>query len=201
MSAKKYLTTTMLAIFASLSSIYAQEELAANSEDSFEEQPQFLVRTEQNGKVKYVECAMQNLYFHKATAATPKDTIHQPESEFTAKGGIETSDEYFAYAFFLVQDGVIKACNNSGTFDDQPDGLYKLSRFSYPISISPESFEGKEFNTVNNHPLFEKDPSLYNMTIRLFTPEKPEPVLSTELAELPEINILGQVLIANPANN
>jgi hypothetical protein len=204
MSAKKYLTTTLfVSLLASISSIFAQTESVDGSDlmKTNEETPQFLIRTEHHGKVKYVECALPNLYFHKATASTPEGEMAQNDAEFTAKGGTEVQDDYYGYVFFLVQDDIIIACNESGAFDDQPSGLYTLSRFTYPLSISPESFEGKNFNTVNNHPLFEKDKTLHNITIRLLAPKNDEPVLSTEPFNSSDDNILGQIQTNVPISN
>ena len=195
MSANKYQTTTLLVLLmTSFFPLFSQNDVSIDNNivSSSEENPQFLLRTEHNGKTKYVECAMQNVYFHKATVSTPEETIVQ-NSEFTAKGGESAEEDYFGYTFFLVQDGKIMACNESGIFRHQPGGRYTLSRFSHPLSISPKSFEGKEFNTIDNHPLFEKDDSLYNMTIRLSNPKNQEPVLSTEPADPTEENILGQI--------
>ena len=195
MSAKKYLTTTMLVFFASISLLSAQDDLsnASASTEDFENDPQFLLRTEHNGQVKYVECALQNRYFQQATTSTPIDSTLE-YSEFTAKGAVEPTEEYFSNVFFLVQEGIIVASNESGNFKNQPDGMYKLSRFSYPLSISPKSFEGKEFITVANHPLFEEDPTVQNINIRLYNPKKESPVLSKEpIHLLDEEDILGQI--------
>ena len=196
MSAKKYLTISLLAtLLANISTIFAQNEAENDlSIISKEANPQFLIRTERDGKTKYVGCALPNLYFHKATSATPEEESLLPESEFTAKGGSDSIVEYYGYTFFLVQDKIIKACNETGNFKDQPDGLYTLSGFSHPLSLSPESFIGQEFATVTNHPFFEKDAALYNITIRILAPKKTEPVLSTEPTAAEE-NTLGQVQV------
>ncbi len=205
MSAKKYLTTTLLvSLLASFSSVFAQDEVANDSETmaSKKESPQFLVRTERNGKTKYVGCALPNLYFHKATALTPEEEFDQNESEFTEKGGTDSETEYYGYSFFLVQDSLIIACNESGDFNGQPEGLYTLSRFLFPLSISPESFNGKNIKTVENHPLFEKDPAFNNLIIRLLAPKIEDPTLSTEPVEIaPSENILGQIQVDISTNN
>ena len=146
MSAKNYLTTTLFVLlFVGTSSLFAQndteniEDLKINKEDK----PQFLIRTQRNGKVKYVECALPSRYFYQATTSVANESL-QSTSEFTAKGGADAAEDYFGFTFFLVQDGVIKACNESGDFNGQPGGVYSISRFSHPLSISPESFAGAE---------------------------------------------------------
>jgi hypothetical protein len=205
MSAKKYLTTAMIVlILSSFSSLSAQDNTVSDSEltSSVEESSQFLIRTERNGKTKYVPCALPNMYFHQATASTGSDdTATKDHSEFTAKGGSNTSEEYYGYIFFLVQDGVIKASNESGDFNGEPGGLYTLSRFSYPLSIAPLNFKGKNINTIENHPLFEKDNSMSNMTIRLLSPVKAEPTLSTEPIDPSVENIMGQLQTDLSVNN
>jgi len=201
MSAKKHLTITIIVSLLTSSSLVFGQNEAAESSIINETTPQFLVRTEHNGKIKYVACALPNMYFHKATASFPNDTSDQKETEFTAKGGSDSASEYYGQAFFLVQDGVITACNESGDFNSQPEGLYALSRFSYPLSISPKSFEGKNINTVNNHPLFEKDPSIDNITIRLLAPKLQDSILSTEPVISIYKNSLGQIPTSYPVIN
>jgi hypothetical protein len=41
--------------------------------------------------------------------------------------------------------------------------------------------------------LFEKDPTLYNVVIRLLAPDKSEPALLKDPTASPEENILGQI--------
>lgn len=203
MSAKKYLVPTLIAaLLANISTVFAQNKTKTDPASiSKEANPQFLIRTERNGKTKYEGCALPNLYFHKATSTTPEGEPLPSESEFTTKGGGDNADEYYGYTFFLVQDEVIIACNESGSFKDQPEGIYMLSGFSYPLSFSPESFIGKEISIVENHTQFEKDPSMHRVAIRLLSPEKAKPNSSTEPEVSSEGNILGQIQADVPPSN
>lgn len=204
MSAKKYLTSTLFLLsFLGSFSTFSQNELVAHNDLKIneEEPPQFLVRTKQNGKVKYVECALPNLYFHRATATISTDESVLKENEFTAKGGTELNESYFGYTFFLIQDGVIKACNETGDFKNLPGGVYTVARYSYPLSIAPESFNGKDFNTIENHPLFEKDANLQNFLVRLLGPKLTDPVLPKQPVISSEEIIFGLIQSDFPASN
>jgi len=192
MSAKKQLTITIIVSLLTSFSLLFGQNITSESSFNNEKTPQFLVRTEQSGKIKYVECALPDLYFHKATSSFPNDTSSQSDTEFTAKGVSDTDFQYYGQVFFLVQDELIITCNESGDFNSQPEGIYMLSRFSYPLSISPKSFEGKNINTINNHPLFEKDLSINSIIIRLLAPKIPETILYNEPAISLSENTLGQ---------
>lgn len=203
MSAKTNLIFLLVAILlASFSTTIAQNDIAGSEDaEADSNSPQFLIRAERNGKTKYEECALPNLYFHKATSATQTSNATTDGQTTTAKGAADSSLEYYGYVFFLVKADTIVACNESGEFKDQSAGMYTLSGFSYPLSVSPESFKGKNINTVANHPSFEADPAFKNVIIRLLPEKKSNNDLSTEPATSPDPNTLGQIRIAVPTSN
>ncbi len=203
MSAKTNQTFLLFAmLLASSSTTIAQNDTAGSETvDAETASPQFLIRAERNGKTKYEECALPNLYFHKATSATQTSNATADGQTTTAKGGADSSQEYYGYVFFLVKADTIIACNESGEFTDQSAGMYTLSGFTYPLSVSPGSFKGKNINTVANHPSFEADPAFKNVTIRLLPRKNSNNDLSTEPAASPDPNTLGQVRNAVPTNN
>lgn len=204
MSAKKDLRTTLLTILLlmNFSLIFAQSKAASTADSTSRsvEKSQFLIRTEHNGKVKYVECALPNFYFHNATASFSGDSLAVDEvSEFTNKGGAD--DGYHAFTFFLIKGDVIEACNAAGDFKNQPEGFYTLSRFSYPLSIRPEAFKGKNIETIENHPLFKKDALVDKVAVKLVTGIKAFPELLTKPISTSVENMLGQLPTDISADN
>ena len=135
---------------------------------------QLRLHIKKNGKIQFVDFALSKTYFSKASVVAEED--EQDAENLTGKG--TNHMDYDQYAYFLSKNGTIISCSNDGDFNDETSGIYTLSAYTFPSGIAGNSFVGKSVKTIENHPMFRKDPDVYRLMVTLIVPEKEEPVVS-----------------------